>query len=108
MQSLVTGDGSYEFPVVFMCVRLRVSRSGFYGWRDRAMSATARRRADIGRFVKLSFVESDETYGYRRAGTAAILGATRVHATTIELARGALVLTTLPDGTHLAVLTIRE
>lgn len=42
------------------------------------------------------------------AGTATILGATRVHATTIEVARGALVLTTLPDGTHLAVLTIRE
>ena len=67
--------------------------------------ATARRYRPL---VKLSFVESDETYGYRRAGTAAILGATRVHATTIELARGALVLTTLPDGTHLAVLTIRE
>jgi putative transposase len=66
MQSLVTGDGSYEFPVVFMCVRLRVSRSGFYEWRDRALSATARRRADIGRLVALSFAESDETYGYRR------------------------------------------
>ncbi|MBB4909128.1 roadblock/LC7 domain-containing protein [Actinophytocola algeriensis] len=42
------------------------------------------------------------------AGTAAVLGATRVHCTTIEMAQGALVLTTLPDGTHLAVLTIRE
>lgn len=66
MESLVTGDGSYEFPVVFMCARLRVSRSGFYEWRDRAMSATARRRADIGRLVELSFAGSDETYGYRR------------------------------------------
>jgi putative transposase len=66
MQSLFTGDDSYEFPVVFMCVRLRVSRSGFYEWRDREMSATARRRADISRFVELSFTESDETYGYRR------------------------------------------
>jgi putative transposase len=66
MQSLSTGDGLYEFPVVFMCVRLRVSRSGFYEWRDRAVSATAQRRADISRLVELSFAESDETYGYRR------------------------------------------
>jgi putative transposase len=66
MQSLSTGDGLYEFPVVFMCVRLRVSRSGFYEWRDRAVSATAQRRVDISRLVELSFAESDETYGYRR------------------------------------------
>jgi transposase InsO family protein len=66
MESLVTGDGSYEFTVVFMCVRLCVSRSGFYEWRGRAISATAQRRTDIGRFVELSFGESDETYGYRR------------------------------------------
>jgi putative transposase len=66
MQSLATGDGSYEFPVLFMCARLRVSRSGFYEWRDRAISATAQRRADIGRLVELSFTGSDETYGYRR------------------------------------------
>jgi transposase InsO family protein len=66
MQSLAAGDESYEFPVVFMCVRLRVSRSGFYEWRDREISATGQRRADISRFVELSFTESDETYGYRR------------------------------------------
>jgi len=66
MQSLATGDRLYQFPVVFMCARLRVSRSGFYEWRDRAVSATAQRRADIGRLVALSFAESDETYGYRR------------------------------------------
>ena len=66
MYSLATGDGAYEFPVVFMCVRLRVSRSGFYEWRDRAISATAQRREDIGRLIEFSFAESDETYGYRR------------------------------------------
>jgi len=42
------------------------------------------------------------------AGAAAIVGANRVHHTTIEMDRGVLVLTTLHDGTHLAVLTIRE
>jgi putative transposase len=66
MHSLVAGDGVYEFPVVFMCVRLRVSRSGFYEWRERTISATAQRRIDVGRLVELSFAESDETYGYRR------------------------------------------
>jgi putative transposase len=66
MHSLVTGDGLYEYPVVFMCARLRVSRSGFYEWRDRVISATARRRADISGLVEVSFAESDETYGYRR------------------------------------------
>lgn len=66
MHSLATDDGAYEFPVVFMCVRLHVSRSGFYEWRDRAISATAQRREDIGQLIGLSFAESDETYGYRR------------------------------------------
>jgi putative transposase len=66
MHSLATGDGLYEYSVVFMCARLRVSRSGFYEWRDRAISATAQRRADITGLIELSFVESDETYGYRR------------------------------------------
>jgi transposase InsO family protein len=66
MHSLTTGDGSYEFPVVFMCARLRVSRSGFYEWREREISATAQRRADLSQLVELSFAESDETYGYRR------------------------------------------
>ena len=66
MQSLTASDGSYLFSVVFMCARLCVSRSGFYEWRDRAVSATAQRRADISRLVELSFAESDETYGYRR------------------------------------------
>jgi transposase InsO family protein len=66
MQSLATRDGGYEFGVSFMCVRLHVSRSGFYEWRDRRVSVTARRRADIGALVTVSFAESDETYGYRR------------------------------------------
>jgi len=35
MESLATRDGKYEFTVSFMCVRLLVSRSGFYEWRDR-------------------------------------------------------------------------
>jgi putative transposase len=66
MESLATRDGKYEFAVSFMCVRLHVSRSGFYEWRDRRVSATAQRRADLGRVIDMSFTKSDETYGYRR------------------------------------------
>jgi transposase InsO family protein len=66
MESLATRDGKYEFAVVFMCVRLHVSRSGFYEWRERRISATARRRSDVSRIVEVSFAGSDETYGYRR------------------------------------------
>jgi putative transposase len=66
MESLTTRAGKYEFAVSFMCVRLLVSRSGFYEWRDRGKSATAQRRADISAVVELSFAESEETYGYRR------------------------------------------
>ena len=66
MESLATRHGTYEFAVSFMCVRLRVSRSGFYEWRDRQISVTAQRRADVARSVVWSFTGSDETYGYRR------------------------------------------
>ena len=49
-----------------MCRWLEVSRSGFYEWRDRPTSATARRRADLTLLVEKSFKDSNETYGYRR------------------------------------------
>lgn len=66
MESLAIRDGMYEFTVSFMCVRLHVSRSGFYEWRDRQISVTAQRRADIAQSVVLVFADSDDTYGYRR------------------------------------------
>ena len=66
MESLAIGGGRYEFPVLFMCVRLNVSRSGFYEWRDKPMSATAARREHLKLLVERSFTGSEETYGYRR------------------------------------------
>jgi predicted regulator of Ras-like GTPase activity (Roadblock/LC7/MglB family) len=42
------------------------------------------------------------------AGAAELLDTARVLQTTIEMTRGVLVLTTLSDGSHLAVLTLRE
>jgi putative transposase len=56
-----------ETPSVLkMCLWLEVSRSGFYEWRDRPASATARRRDDLKLLIAQSFDDSDGTYGYRR------------------------------------------
>jgi putative transposase len=52
--------------IVLMCGWLAVSRSGFYEWRDRPTSATARRRAELTLLIGKSFEDSDGTYGYRR------------------------------------------
>lgn len=49
-----------------MCKWLRVSRSGFYGWRNASETETAKRRAKLALYVTKSFEESNGTYGYRR------------------------------------------
>ncbi len=56
----------YVYPVEFMCERLSVSRSGYYHWRGRPDSATARRRGELKLLIKKAFSMSDSTYGYRR------------------------------------------
>ncbi len=57
-------EGNY--PVRGMCRWAKVSRAGYYEWRDRPPSATARRRAELCAVVEAIFADSDETYGYRR------------------------------------------
>lgn len=52
--------------IAAMCAWLGVSRSGYYEWRDRPESATARRREELKHLIIVSFEESDGTYGYRR------------------------------------------
>jgi putative transposase len=49
-----------------MCAWLSVSASGFFDWRRRPDSATARRRARLAALIRDAFGASDETYGYRR------------------------------------------
>ena len=56
----------YAYPVKKMCQWLTVSPSGFFAWKSREMSATARRRAELTALVVEIFTDSDETYGYRR------------------------------------------
>lgn len=53
-------------PIAKMCAWLEVSRSGFYEWRGRPASATAKRREELTAFITCSFEDSDGTYGYRR------------------------------------------
>ena len=59
-------DKQYVPSIVKMCSWMEVSRSGFYGWRDRPESATARRRGLLAVYIRKSFGDSDGTYGYRR------------------------------------------
>ena len=59
----------YVPSIVMMCRWMEVSRSGFYEWRDKPESATAKRRGIIALVVQKSFDESDGTYGYRRVHT---------------------------------------
>lgn len=62
----IAADESSAPSVVKMCVWLEVSCSGFYEWRGRAASATARRRNELALYVVKSLDESEESYGYRR------------------------------------------
>lgn len=56
-----------HFPSIStMCGWLSVSKSGFYEWRKRPMSATATRREELAEKVKALFEDSDGVYGYRR------------------------------------------
>jgi hypothetical protein len=74
----------YAYPVKKMCHWLAVSASGFFDWKRRGMSATARRREELTALVVEIFTDSDETYGYRRVH--AELGRRRIPAG-LELVR---------------------
>ena len=56
-----------ELPTVArMCALLEVSKSGFYEWRRRPVSAAQRRRELLADMVRALFEAFDATYGYRR------------------------------------------
>ena len=55
-----------RYSIVKMCAWMGVSTSGFYEWRDRPASATARRRARLATLIEWIFNDSDHTYGHRR------------------------------------------
>ena len=55
-----------HFPITKMISWLGVSSSGYYEWRDRPASATARRRDRLAALIVWIFTDSDGTYGHRR------------------------------------------
>ena len=61
-----TAGGAPKYTVVKMCEWMEVSTSGFYEWLTRPRSATAERRVFLSVLVVKAFVDSDDTYGYRR------------------------------------------
>jgi putative transposase len=62
----VAADTAPAPTVTQMCTWLKVSKSGFYEWRCRPDSATARRRERLKLLIIKAFEDSGGTYGYRR------------------------------------------
>jgi putative transposase len=61
-----------QYVIVKMCRWLGVSTSGFYEWRDRPASATARRRERLAALIQWIYDDSDGTYGHRRIHAALV------------------------------------
>jgi putative transposase len=59
-------DAEKAYPVAFMCAMLDVSRSAYYDFKDRAPSASARRRQRLAAMITAIFDANHGTYGYRR------------------------------------------
>ena len=60
--------------ITSMCKWLGVSKSGYYEWRSRPRSVTAKRRELLKIKIRTLFKASDGTYGYRRLHTALARG----------------------------------
>ena len=55
-----------DYPVEFMCAELGVSRSGFYAWRGRGVSARAGTDADLIAVIKAAYTRLRGNPGVRR------------------------------------------
>lgn len=55
-----------DFPVRSLCRVLRVSASGYYDWRDRALSTRARANVELMERISQIHQASDTTYGAPR------------------------------------------
>ena len=61
-----------------MCALLEVSKSGFYEWRHRPVSAAQRRRELLAEKIGALFETFDATYGYRRIHAEVVRAGERV------------------------------
>ena len=62
----VAADTACAPSITQMCSWLQVSRSGYYEWKSRPESATAKRRSELKLLIARAFEDSDGTSGYRR------------------------------------------
>lgn len=99
------------YAIVDMCSWLGVSRSGYYEWRGRPLSATAERRERLKEKIEALFADSHQTYGYRRIHAALLRSGERVSDELVRHLMRQLGLrpsrgrpwrpvTTLPDGSY--------
>ena len=70
----VATDMAAAPTVMRMCEWLQISKSGFYEWRSRPESATAKRREMLKTKIRALFKANDSTYGYRRMHAALARG----------------------------------
>jgi putative transposase len=70
--------------VVQMCGWLGVSKSGFYEWRNRPQSETARWRELLKTKIKALFEFNNEEYGYRRLHQALVRGGEQAAGETVR------------------------
>jgi transposase InsO family protein len=72
-------EGTTDAPTITqMCIWLKVSKSGFYDWRGRPASLTAKRRELLETKIAALFAASGGTYGYRRLHAALVRGGEQV------------------------------
>jgi HTH-like domain len=62
----VTGAEKANYKIAWMCRLLRVPRSSFYAWRNKAETATAARRRELAVRVRGVFEAGRGAYGCRR------------------------------------------
>ncbi|RZI49966.1 IS3 family transposase, partial [Aeribacillus pallidus] len=53
----------FDYRLEKMCEVLKVSRSGYYKWRDRPKSARQERREELTQEVRRVYIESRQLYG---------------------------------------------
>lgn len=64
--------------MALMCRLMGVSRSGFYDWERRAISAQEQRRELLTQHIHVVFAASRRTYGYRRVHAELVRGGVQV------------------------------
>lgn len=59
-----------QFPVTYLCSKLRVSTSGFYDWINAGPTRTAVRREELTKRIQETFDASHQAAGYRKVTAA--------------------------------------